>query len=77
MSDDTATNNPTHAVVIPSSIDMVALLGPNDEHLRLIEKSFSGQIHVRGNQVTLQGDPAEIALAERLLDELVILLRTG
>jgi len=56
---------------------MVALLGPGDEHLALIEKGFKADIHVRGNQVTLRGEPAEVALAERLIDELATIIRTG
>ncbi|HEX5563167.1 MAG TPA: PhoH family protein [Nocardioidaceae bacterium] len=56
---------------------MVALLGPRDEHLVLIERAFSADVHVRGNQVTLRGEPAEVALVERLLDELVTIIRTG
>src|SRR5881398_2214333 len=66
-----------HTVVVPASINMVSLLGPGDEHLRLMEKAFGADVHVRGNQVTLTGEPSEIALAERLLDELVTIIRTG
>lgn len=77
MSEDKTNPGTTHAVVVPNSIDMVSLLGPGDEHLRLIENSFSCQVHVRGNQISMSGDPGEIALVERMLDELVILLRTG
>ncbi len=66
-----------HVVVVPTSINMVSLLGPGDEHLRLIEKSFSADIHVRGNQIRLRGEAAEVALAERLIDELVTIVRTG
>jgi phosphate starvation-inducible protein PhoH and related proteins len=66
-----------HVVVVPGSIDMVSLLGPGDDHLSLIERSFDLRLHVRGNRITLQGDPGEVALAERLLDELVTLIRTG
>ena len=66
-----------HTVLVPTSIDLVSLLGPADEHLALLEKAFDADIHVRGNRITLQGDPGEIALAERLLDELVAILRTG
>jgi phosphate starvation-inducible PhoH-like protein len=68
---------PQHAIVVPNSINMVALLGPADEHLTLIEQAFEASIHVRGNRITLSGDSAEIALAERLFDELVTILRTG
>ena len=66
-----------HTVVVPNSINMVSLLGPGDEHLALLERSFGADLHVRGNRITLQGDPGEIALAERLLDELVRIIRTG
>ncbi len=66
-----------HTVVVPNSINMVSLLGPGDEHLGLIEQAFDADIHVRGNRITLTGQPSEIALAERLLDELVAIIRTG
>jgi phosphate starvation-inducible PhoH-like protein len=66
-----------HTVVVPGSIDMVRLLGPGDDHLGLIERSFDLRIHVRGNRITLEGEPGEVALAERLLDELVTLIRSG
>jgi phosphate starvation-inducible PhoH-like protein len=66
-----------HVVVVPNSINMVSLLGPGDEHLAVIERAFNADVHVRGNQITLTGEPGEIALAERLLDELVTIIRTG
>ncbi len=66
-----------HTVVVPSSINMVSLLGPGDEHLSLMEKAFAVDLHVRGNQITLRGVPAEVALAERMLEELVTIIRTG
>ena len=73
----TDTPAPSHTVVVPASVSMVALLGPQDEHLALIERSFDADIHVRGNQVTLTGSTPEVALVERLLDELVTIIRTG
>jgi phosphate starvation-inducible PhoH-like protein len=75
---DAAGAPPTkHTVVVPASIDMVSLLGAGDEHLRMIERAFDADVHVRGNQVTLKGEPHQIALVERLLEELVALIRTG
>ncbi len=74
---DEQIERPAHAIVVPNSIPMVALLGAGDEHLTLIEKAFTADIHVRGNQITLRGAPAEVALVERLLDELVTIIRTG
>ena len=67
-----------HKVVVPASVPMVALLGARDEFLRVVEQSFPGtSIHVRGNEVTLTGEPTEVALVERLIDELVVVIRTG
>ena len=80
MTDSHAPSRPAEArttVAVPSSIDMVNLFGPGDEHLALLERSFQVDVHVRGNRVTLSGPPAEVALAERVLEELVALLRTG
>jgi phosphate starvation-inducible protein PhoH and related proteins len=69
---------PAHIIVVPNSIPMVALLGPQDEHLTLIERAFpAADVHVRGNQITVSGEPAEVALMERLVDELVTIIRTG
>ena len=73
----TETDIPQHTIVVPASIPMVALLGPGDEHLALIEKAFKADVHVRGNQITLRGEAAEVALAERLMDELATIIRTG
>ncbi len=73
----TEIETPQHSITVPASVSMVSLLGPRDEHLALIEKSFTADIHVRGNEITLQGESAEVALVERLLDELVTIIRTG
>ncbi len=77
MTDTSPQVRPTHTVVVPNSIDMVSVLGPGDEHLRLIERAFEADVHVRGNRITLTGESAEVAMAERLLDEVVTLVRTG
>ena len=67
----------SHVVVVPNSINMVQLLGPRDAHLGLMEEAFAADLHVRGNEITLRGEPAEVALAERMLDEIVTIIRTG
>ncbi len=69
--------SPRHTFVVPSSVTMVALLGPGDEHLALLEQAFEADVHVRGNEFTVRGEPAEAALVERLVAELVTILRTG
>ncbi|WP_370290182.1 PhoH family protein [Nocardioides sp.] len=64
-------------VTVPTSIDMVTLFGPADEHLAIIERHAGVEVHVRGNRITLAGEPSDIRLAERVIDELVAILRTG
>ncbi|MGH3366485.1 MAG: PhoH family protein [Nocardioidaceae bacterium] len=71
------TATPQTNLVIPASVPMVALLGPGDDFLKIIEREFDADVHVRGNEVTLSGDRAEVQLIERLLDELVAMVRTG
>src|SRR6185312_5238599 len=58
--------------VIPDSA-VLALLGSRDENLKVIETLLAADVHVRGNEVTLSGAPAEVAYAERAFGELVIL----
>jgi phosphate starvation-inducible PhoH-like protein len=68
---------PRHTIVLPNSVPVVAVLGPGDEFLKIVERSFEANIHVRGNEVSMEGDRGEVALIERLFDELVTMVRTG
>ena len=78
MTDQDQPKTPTHAVEIPAGVSMVALLGPRDELLRTMERAFPGlQIHVRGNAFRLEGDSADMALVEELIDELVEIVDAG
>ena len=56
---------------------MVALLGTRDELLHVIEREFAADIHVRGNEITVSGPPAETALVQKLFDELLESQRRG
>jgi len=64
-------------IVIPADHSMVSLLGSGDELLHVIEREFNADIHVRGNEITATGNPAETALVTELFDELLELLRKG
>jgi phosphate starvation-inducible PhoH-like protein len=67
---------------VRSSIDVppdlvVGLLGSADENLRALERILAADLHVRGNAVTLSGEPADVALAERVLSELIAVVASG
>jgi len=64
-------------IVIPADHSMVSLLGSRDELLRVIEREFAADIHVRGNEITVTGRPEETALVTGLFDELIELLANG
>ncbi|ABK52562.1 PhoH family protein [Acidothermus cellulolyticus 11B] len=64
-------------IVVPGAHPMVSLLGARDELLHIIERAFSSDIHVRGNEITITGDPEENAAVVRLFEELIALLANG
>jgi phosphate starvation-inducible PhoH-like protein len=64
-------------VTVPVSVDMVNILGPGDEFLRILERELTAGVHVRGNEITLTGSNAEVDAAAEVLTELVTVLRTG
>jgi len=63
-------------IEVPGNHLMAPLVGPHDDHLRIIEAAFPGtRVVVRGNEFAIEGDDAgEVA---RLVDELVALVEKG
>jgi phosphate starvation-inducible PhoH-like protein len=82
-SNPTAGHGPTgsqavHKIVVPPEVSMVSLLGARDEVLRSVERSFPrADVHVRGNEITVTGPHGEVALVERLIDELIAVVAAG
>ncbi|TWE12361.1 PhoH family protein [Rudaeicoccus suwonensis] len=67
-----------HTIEIPPDVAMVTLLGPRDELLRTMERAFPRlRLHVRGNVFHLAGAPADMALVEELIDELLVIIDAG
>jgi len=64
-------------IVVPGAHSMVNLLGQQDELLAVVEKALRADVHVRGNEITITGAPADTALAVRLFEELIDLLAKG
>jgi phosphate starvation-inducible PhoH-like protein len=67
---------------VRSSIDVppdlvVGLLGSADENLRALERTLAADLHARGNAITLTGEAADVALAERVIAELVTIVASG
>ena len=64
-------------MTVPASVDMVNILGPRDEFLRILERELEAGIHVRGNEINLTGSQTAVELAVDVITELVTVLRTG
>jgi phosphate starvation-inducible PhoH-like protein len=59
-------------------IEMVRLLGPQDRLLATVERNHPQvEVHVRGNEITLAGEPDQVASARRLVEELLLMVRNG
>ncbi|WP_422785343.1 PhoH family protein [Ruicaihuangia caeni] len=70
--------SPAHEAITIDGVAMVRLLGPQDRLLTTLEREYPDvRLHVRGNEITLDGDPAQVAGARRLVSELVRLVQEG
>ncbi|MGA9119584.1 MAG: PhoH family protein [Bacteroidota bacterium] len=55
-------------------VDPVQLLGLNDANLQILERRFDAGVFVRGDTITVRGDPAEVEQIERIFREMSYLL---
>ena len=67
----------TVKVLVPGNHLMVDLLGEHDDLLRRIEAAFPVNILVRGNEITVTGEPDAAGRVGRLFEELVVLVEQG
>ena len=63
-------------MTVPPDLVM-GLLGSADGNLRALEASLGAEVHVRGDTVNLSGSAADVALAERVIAELVAVVAGG
>src|SRR3954453_3538228 len=54
-----------------------SLFGTYDENLKHLESLFTVRIRTSGSELLVDGDPADVARAEKVLDQLSALIRGG
>ena len=59
------------------NVDMLSLLGMNDNNIKLVEDRFNTSITVRGQNVILKGVLEEIDIVEKVIKEMVYVLNTN
>ena len=64
-------------ILVPGDLQMVNLVGTRDELLKLVEQGFNTPILVRGNEITVSGEPREVGLVSYLFEELMELVAHG
>lgn len=64
-------------LTIPDSVDMTALMGPADSLLRRIEAMTDATITVRGNQVSVMGEPVEANRVISIFSQMIQMVSLG
>jgi phosphate starvation-inducible PhoH-like protein len=59
------------------NVDMMGLLGMNDNNIKIVEDRFNTSIVVRGQNVILKGVLEEIDVVEKIIKEMVYVLNTN
>ncbi|MBZ0200995.1 MAG: PhoH family protein [Ignavibacteriaceae bacterium] len=59
------------------NVDMLSLLGINDQNLKLVEDRFNSTIIVRGEEVIIRGVPEETEFIDSVFKEMVYVLNTN
>jgi phosphate starvation-inducible PhoH-like protein len=68
---------PQQVVSVQDPTQLTSLLGNHDEHLKIISRSTSTDLVVRGSEIEVRGDEVHAELAARVLRQLVELLARG
>ncbi len=67
----------TRRISLAPDVDLLPLLGRNDDHLRTLEGELDVRIVARGHEIMVKGDERQVRKAERALTQLAELIRSG
>lgn len=57
-------------ILLPNGQSIALLSGPNEENLRVIEEELNVKTVVRGSELIITGETADVELAKKLIDQL-------
>jgi len=58
-------------------VDILSLLGPNDQNLRLLEMMFDCEAYIRGEELIVIGEEPAVLDLEKTMRRLIALIQTG
>ena len=67
----------TRRISLAPDVDLLPLLGRNDDHLRTLESELDVRIVARGHDIMVKGDEQQVKRAERALVQLAEVVRSG
>jgi phosphate starvation-inducible PhoH-like protein len=67
----------TRRLSLAPDVDLVQLLGRNDDHLRTLESALDIRIVARGHDITIMGDESQVQKGEKAIIQLAELVRAG
>lgn len=67
----------TRRLSLAPDVDLVQLLGRNDDNLKLLENALEVRVVARGHDVTIMGDEGQVRKGERAIVQLAELVRAG
>jgi phosphate starvation-inducible PhoH-like protein len=67
----------TSEIEVDDNDVLMALCGPRNERLKILERETRAEVGTRGNKIFLSGDASRVALAERFIAEAAALAKQG
>ena len=65
------------SLTVPDDVDMGRVTGAEDRVLRAVEREVSARVSVRGNRISLAGEPGEVEQLTRLFSHLIQVASDG
>ena len=70
-------NDTKITLTLPAHVSMASIVGPADEVLHAVQQAFAARITVRGDTVTLSGDPLEVQSLTALFSDFIKMAAGG
>jgi len=62
--------------IVFENVDMISLLGVNDNNIKIVENRFSTSIVFRGDQAIIKGADEEVLIVDKIIKEMAYVLNT-
>jgi phosphate starvation-inducible PhoH-like protein len=73
----TITTAHTATIKLRDPDEALALFGENDKNLKRLREQLSARIVARGDSIRIEGEPADVQIAERTIRDLLAVVRQG